>query len=130
MQLDAFARRFAADLRPGDVVALSGSLGAGKTTLVRALVRALHGSDAAVSSPTFVFRQTYVGTPTIEHIDLYRLDDAQRELPELGLDDALSADRIVMVEWPERAGSWLPAQRIELEIAGAGDGPRTVRVRR
>jgi tRNA threonylcarbamoyladenosine biosynthesis protein TsaE len=109
---------------------MSGSLGAGKTTLVRAIVRALHGSDAAVSSPTFVFRQTYAGTPTIEHLDLYRLDDASSELPELGLDDALGADRIALIEWAERAGAWLPAARIELVIEGAGDGPRTVRIRR
>jgi tRNA threonylcarbamoyl adenosine modification protein YjeE len=117
-------------LQPGDVVAMHGSLGAGKTTLVRAIVRALHGSDAAVSSPTFVFRQTYAGTPTIEHIDLYRVDDAQRELPELGLDDALGADRIALIEWAERAGSWLPPAHIELVIEGAGDGPRIVRTRR
>ena len=125
--LDAFARRLAARLHPGDVVALRGPLGAGKTTLVRALVRALHGSDDAVSSPTFVFRQTYGGTPPVEHLDLFRLDDPA-ELPQLALDDAFAADRIVLVEWPERAAGWLPAGHIEVAIAGSGDRPRTVRV--
>jgi tRNA threonylcarbamoyl adenosine modification protein YjeE len=127
--LDAFARRLAAQLVPGDVVALRGPLGAGKTTLVRALVRALHGSDDAVSSPTFVFRHTYAGTPTIEHVDLYRIEHAS-ELAELALDDALGPDRIVLIEWPDRAEAWLPAERVEIAIEGTGDGPRTIRVTR
>lgn len=116
-------------MQAGDVVALYGPLGAGKTTLVRAIVRALHGSDDAVSSPTFVFRQTYAGTPLVEHIDLYRIEDPARELPELGLEDAFAPDRIVLIEWPERAEGWLPAARLELTIEGSGSGPRIVRRR-
>ncbi len=123
--LDAYARTLAAGLTPGDVLALRGPLGAGKTTLVRALVRALHGSDAAVSSPTFIFRQRYDGTPPIEHLDLYRLDDPA-ELRELGLEDAFAPDRITVVEWPERAPDLLPAHARTLVISGSGDGPRTV----
>jgi tRNA threonylcarbamoyladenosine biosynthesis protein TsaE len=116
-------------LRPGDVVALRGPLGAGKTTLVRALVRALHGSDDSVSSPTFVFRQRYPGQPPIEHLDLYRLTDPA-ELPDLALDEAFTPDALVLIEWPERAEAWLPHDRIEVAIDGSGDGPRTVRVSR
>lgn len=127
--LDAFAVRVAATLAPGDVVVLRGPLGAGKTTLARALVRALHGSDDAVSSPTFVFRQTYPGTPPVEHVDLYRIDDPA-ELPDLALDEAFAPDRITLVEWPERAEDWLPAARVEVTIDGAGAGLRRVRVRR
>lgn len=123
--LDAFARTLAADLAPGDVLALRGPLGAGKTTLVRALVRALHGSDEAVSSPTFIFRQRYDGSPPIEHLDLYRLDDPA-ELIELGLEDAFAADRVTLVEWPERAPGLLPVHARTLTITGSGDGPRTV----
>lgn len=108
------------------MVALHGPLGAGKTTFVRALVRALHGSDEAVSSPTFVFRQRYDGSPPVEHLDLYRLEDPAAELPELALDDAFAADRLTLVEWPERAPGWLPPGTIEVHIAGAGDEPRTV----
>lgn len=128
--LDVFARRFAATLVPGDVVLLRGGLGTGKTTFVRALVRALHGSDEAVSSPTFIFRQRYDGTPPVEHVDLYRIEDPAAELPDLALEEAFAPDRIAVVEWPERAESWLPAQRLEVAIAGIGDGPRTVRVTR
>lgn len=123
--LDAFARDFARRLEPGSTVALHGSLGAGKTTLIRALLRVLHGSDAAVSSPTFVFRQRYDGDPPVEHLDLFRIDDPA-ELHELGLEDAFGPDRITLVEWPERAPALLPADAIDLEIAGSGDGPRRI----
>lgn len=109
---------------------MQGPLGAGKTTFVRAVVGALHGGDQAVSSPTFVFRQTYPGSPPVEHLDLYRIDDPARELPDLGLEDAFEPDRIVMVEWPERAGGRLPGPGIEVRIAGSGPSPRTVRVTR
>lgn len=112
------------------MVALRGPLGAGKTTFVRAVVRSLHGADDAVSSPTFVFRQRYDGSPPVEHLDLYRIEDPAAELPELGLDDAFAADRVVLVEWPENAGGLLPAARIEVEIDGLGDGPRRVRISR
>lgn len=83
-----------------------------------------------MSSPTFVFRQTYAGAPPIEHVDLYRIEDAAAELPELGLEDAFASDRIALVEWPERAEHWLPSDRIEVAISGAGEEPRRVRVRR
>ncbi len=126
--LDAFADAFARELRPGSAVALHGLLGAGKTALVRALLRRLHGSDAAVTSPTFVFRQSYDGTPLIEHIDLFRLEDPA-ELDELGLDDAFGPDRITFVEWAERAPSILPPGAIALDITGSGSGPRTIVVR-
>jgi tRNA threonylcarbamoyladenosine biosynthesis protein TsaE len=127
--LDAFARAFARRLRPGSAVAFHGLLGAGKTTLIRALLRVLHGSDAAVSSPTFIFRQRYDGDPPIEHLDLYRIDDPA-ELAELGLEDAFGPDRITLVEWPERAPALLPPGAIDLEIVGSGDGPRTILVGR
>ena len=111
-------------------MALRGQLGAGKTTFVRAVVRALHGSDDAVSSPTFVFRQRYDGLPPIEHVDLYRIEDPAAELPDLALDDAFAPDRITLVEWPDRAPGHLPPDLIDVQIDGAGDSPRTVRVRR
>jgi tRNA threonylcarbamoyl adenosine modification protein YjeE len=94
------------------------------------VVRALHGSDEAVSSPTFVFRQRYDGAPPIEHVDLYRIEDPARELPDLGLEEAFEPDRIALVEWPERGGDWLPAERIDVAIDGVGDGPRRIRVSR
>jgi tRNA threonylcarbamoyl adenosine modification protein YjeE len=112
------------------VVALRGPLGAGKTTFVRAVVAALHGSDDAVSSPTFVFRQRYDGVPPVEHVDLYRIEDPPAEMPDLALDDVFGGDAIALVEWPERAPGWLPPDRIEVAIEGVGEGPRTVRVGR
>jgi tRNA threonylcarbamoyladenosine biosynthesis protein TsaE len=129
---DAFlatAAALAARLRPGDVVALTGGLGAGKTTFVRALVRQLHGSDAAVSSPTFVFRQHYAGTPPIEHLDLYRIEDPA-EAVDLGLDDAFAPGTITLVEWPERLPGFIPATAIRVTISGSGDLPREVRIDR
>jgi len=127
--LRTFARAFAAGLQRGDTVALEGPLGSGKTTLVRAIVDALHGTDDAVASPTFVFRHRYDGVPPIEHLDLYRLDDPA-ELTELGLEDAFAADRITLVEWPDRAPDLVPSAAIRLEILGSGNGPRTIAVRR
>ena len=94
---DAFAAAFARRLRPGDVVALSGPLGAGKTAFVRAVVRALHGADQSCS-PTFTFRHRYDGDPPIDHIDFFRIDDP-RESAELGLEEAFDGRSIVLVEW-------------------------------
>jgi len=127
--LAAAAAELAATLHPGDALALSGELGAGKTTFVRALVRALHGSDGSVTSPTFVFRHRYEGTPPVEHLDLYRLDDPS-EAAELGLEEAFGADRITVVEWPERLPGLLPADAIRVRIEGLGDTPRRLCIER
>jgi tRNA threonylcarbamoyl adenosine modification protein YjeE len=101
---------------------------------VRGVVAELHGSDDAVSSPTFVFRQRYdapdAARPSVEHVDLYRIVDPAAEMPDLALDEAFGPGSIALVEWPERAPGWLPARRIEVTIEGLGDGPRTVRIAR
>jgi tRNA threonylcarbamoyl adenosine modification protein YjeE len=128
----AFAAAFADALEPGDVVALTGELGAGKTTFVRAAVRARHGEDQT-SSPTFTFWHRYAATPNhpappIDHLDLYRVDDP-RELTELGLEDAFGGDSIVFIEWWSHAPTLLPQHRYEVTIEGAGDAPRRVSVR-
>jgi tRNA threonylcarbamoyl adenosine modification protein YjeE len=125
-ELVALARAFARTLAAGDVVALSGPLGAGKTTFVRGLVRELLGADP-VTSPTFTFWHEYPGNPVIRHLDLYRIED-EKELGELGLDEAFSADAVVAVEWPERAPSLIPAAARLVAIEGAGQGPRIVRL--
>jgi tRNA threonylcarbamoyladenosine biosynthesis protein TsaE len=123
----ALARRLAPHLHPRDVVALNGDLGSGKTSFARALIRALsgrEGSQREVPSPTFTLVQSY-GTPagTIHHFDLYRIQSPD-ELTEIGWDEAL-ADGIVLVEWPERAGTLLPADRLDVTLSfGAGGDAR------
>lgn len=113
VQLDILASRLALVLNTGDVIALSGPLGAGKTTFARALVTRL-GGEGEVPSPTFALMQRYE-TPrlTLTHCDFYRLEPA--ELGELGLDDAVS-EGAVIVEWPERALGWLPEDRLDVAL--------------
>ena len=110
-------------LRPGDVLALKGDLGAGKSTLARALIRAL-ADDAGldVPSPTFTLVQSYDTRVPVHHFDLYRLSSAS-ELDELGFDDAL-AQGAALVEWPERAEAYLPDSTLWIEIAHQGEGRR------
>lgn len=117
-----FAEDIAARLTPGDLIALRGGLGVGKTTFARALIRALADDPRLeVPSPTFTLAQHYAdGSIPVTHFDLYRLA-APDELDELGFDEALG-DGVALVEWPERAD--LPEDRLDLDIAIAGDGRR------
>jgi tRNA threonylcarbamoyladenosine biosynthesis protein TsaE len=126
--LETFATAFARDLRPGDVVALEGPLGSGKTTFVAALVRALD-NPADVASPTFTFWHRYGGSPSLEHLDLFRLESAA-EARELGLEEAFGPDRITLVEWPELLPGLLPDGAIRLRFTGSGDGPRVIAIER
>ena len=99
-----FGRRIAANLAPGDVVALSGGLGAGKTTLSRAILQAL-GHDGEVPSPTFTILETYDETRLrAVHADFYRLEHPS-EIEELGLEE-YRADSVLIAEWPENAGGF------------------------
>src|SRR5918993_107213 len=113
-------REFAADiadaLQPGDVVTLSGDLGAGKTTFARALIRHLAGDDSLpVPSPTFTLLQTYE-TPRfpLAHADFYRLN-GPGDLVELGFDD-LADTTVLLVEWPDRAAGSLPVDRLDIAL--------------
>lgn len=112
-------------LRRGDVVTLSGLIGAGKTTFARALIRSLAGDQALeVPSPTFTLVQPYDGTRIpVAHFDLYRLAEGT-ELDELGFDDAV-ADGIALVEWPERAPGRFP-DGLVVALSPAGSGRRAV----
>ena len=109
-----FMRDIAAALEPGDLITLSGDLGAGKTTFARALIRHLAGDESIeVPSPTFTLVQTYeLERWAIVHADLYRLT-ASSELAELGFDD-LPEDALVLLEWPDRATGFLPADRLDI----------------
>jgi tRNA threonylcarbamoyladenosine biosynthesis protein TsaE len=121
----AFAARLAPLARPGDVIALAGDLGTGKTTFARGFINALlvtHGLPPEdVPSPTFTLVQEYqLPDFTLYHIDLYRIE-GQSEIFELGLEDAF-ADGVSLVEWPDRLGSFLPENRLELNFRHAGPG--------
>src|SRR5262245_20110138 len=118
------AELIALKIRPGDAIALYGDLGAGKTTLARALIGALlRDAEPDVPSPTFALQQTYT-TPRlmVAHFDFYRLSGAE-EARELGFEEAMDAGAVI-VEWPERALSLLPADRIEIVLAETGNPER------
>jgi tRNA threonylcarbamoyladenosine biosynthesis protein TsaE len=111
-------------LRPGDVVALTGDLGAGKTTLARGLLAAL-GLVGEAPSPSFSIVQSYAPPEVrlpVWHVDLYRLDDAA-EAAELGLDDALE-EGALLIEWPERLGERLWATALRLHLSDEEGGGR------
>jgi tRNA threonylcarbamoyladenosine biosynthesis protein TsaE len=119
--MDALGTRIAARLRPGDVVALTGGLGAGKTTLARAIIAAL-GHHGEVPSPTFTILETYDSLePPLVHADFYRIE-SPAELAELGLDDYREGAAL-LAEWPDNAGGFTDEPgclSIALEIAGNG----------
>jgi N-acetylmuramate 1-kinase len=120
----------AAALEPGDLVTLSGDLGAGKTTFARALIRYLAGDESVeVPSPTFTFMQTYeVPRFPIVHADLYRLS-GPAELAELGFDD-LPEGAVVLMEWPDRAAGFLPPDRLDIAFTVVpAEGPTVRNVR-
>jgi tRNA threonylcarbamoyl adenosine modification protein YjeE len=108
-------RRLAALVQGGDTIALYGPLGAGKTELARALIRARAGAEIEVPSPSFTLLQDYrLAGLTIRHIDLYRVE-APSELIELGL-EAPAGDEAWLIEWPERAEALLPEDRLEVTL--------------
>jgi len=120
------ARRLAGILGPGDVVLLSGQIGAGKTTFARALIRAATGNPQEdVPSPTFTLVQTYP-TPQgdIWHADLYRLSHPD-EVVELGLDTAMD-QAICLIEWPDRLGDLAPENALHITLRAAADGHHAV----
>ncbi len=117
----ALAQAVAGRVRQGDVIALFGDLGAGKTTFARAFIHPLSGGAAeTVPSPTFTLVQVYDRAPApVWHFDLYRREQAE-EVYELGFEDAL-AQGISLIEWPERLGPLLPRDRLDLRLAFADD---------
>ena len=118
----ALGARLARVLRPGDVVALIGDLGAGKTTLVRGLIQSRLG-DIEVPSPTYTLVQSYDwGENELWHCDLYRMERPE-DAYELGLIDAME-DAVVLLEWPDRLGALLPAHVMSVELHFDGEGRR------
>jgi len=123
----ACGRRLAEILRQPDhrraLVCLHGQLGAGKTTLVRGILRAF-GHVAAVKSPTYTLLEPYEDVdPPVYHFDLYRLGDSE-ELDFIGFEELLDADAVKLVEWPERGGARLPQPDLDVRLSLEGEGRR------
>ena len=114
-------------LGPGDVVALYGELGSGKTCLVQGLVRGL-GVTSAATSPTFVLINEYRGRLPVHHVDAYRTGSLT-ELMDLGLLELFDGDGVTLVEWADKLRPLLPARTIEVNVSGVGDEPREITIR-
>ncbi|HEY7151387.1 MAG TPA: tRNA (adenosine(37)-N6)-threonylcarbamoyltransferase complex ATPase subunit type 1 TsaE [Solirubrobacterales bacterium] len=125
-ETEAIGARLAAVLRPGDVVLVSGELGAGKTTLIRGACREL-GVDGPVTSPTFTIGRRYRGRVPVSHLDLFRLDELSGEDPGL-LDDYLTPDAIAFVEWPGAAAPLEKAAALRVELGHEGGDRRRIAV--
>jgi tRNA threonylcarbamoyladenosine biosynthesis protein TsaE len=123
----ALGRAMAGAARAGDVVCLWGDLGAGKTHLAKAFGAGLGVTDT-ITSPSFILMAEYAGRLPLFHIDLYRLADASDALAG-GLIDDRQAAGVTLVEWPDRLGAALPAERLDVIIAGAGDESRAITLR-
>lgn len=124
----AIAKEFAATLRPGDVVALIGDLGAGKTVFTRGVAAAL-GITGEVTSPTFTLIQEYRGQIPLYHMDLYRLN-SEREILDIGVEDYFYGDGICLVEWAEKLGEMFPADAIRVVIRHVDNRSREITIER
>jgi tRNA threonylcarbamoyladenosine biosynthesis protein TsaE len=125
----ALGRELAEILRPPKLVLLRGNLGAGKTTLVKGIAEAFRAaSEEEVTSPTFTLIHEYHGPGVdIYHIDLYRID-SQRELETLGLDDLVSDNSILLIEWGEKFARFEQERDVEISLERVGENQRRVRV--
>ncbi|HEV8308785.1 MAG TPA: tRNA (adenosine(37)-N6)-threonylcarbamoyltransferase complex ATPase subunit type 1 TsaE [Methylomirabilota bacterium] len=110
--------------RPGDVIALSGDLGAGKTCFIQGVAAGL-GVASVVTSPTFVLVAEYAGRLPLHHVDLYRTESLE-EIRALGLEELLDGEGVTVIEWAEKAEPLLPPRSIRVRIEGVGDEPRTI----
>src|SRR5204863_6262804 len=127
-ETEAAGARLGATLKSGDVVALTGELGAGKTVFVQGLARAL-GVGTAATSPTFVLVNEYRGRVPVHHVDAYRTTSLA-ELMDLGIPELFAGDGVTVVEWADKLRPLLPPDVIEVTIEGVGDEPRRITLRR
>lgn len=118
-ETETLGERIGRALEPETVVALFGGLGAGKTTLTKGIARGLDVPDL-VHSPTFTLIHEHKGRVWVYHFDLYRLDDPS-QLLDLDYEDYVYGPGVTIIEWAERAGNLLPADRLEVRITGEGD---------
>jgi tRNA threonylcarbamoyladenosine biosynthesis protein TsaE len=126
-ETERIAAELAAELRPGDVVTVSGELGSGKTTFVRGACRAL-GVEDNVTSPTYTIGHRYRGTVDVSHLDLYRFEGVSPA--EWGDLEPYFDGAVCFVEWPEAGAAVLPAPRARVRLAHAGEDRRTISIER
>jgi tRNA threonylcarbamoyladenosine biosynthesis protein TsaE len=124
-QTEALAAQVAGELRPGDVVTVSGELGSGKTTFVRGACRSL-GVTVAVTSPTFTVGHRYAGRVPVSHLDLYRFTGLSHA--EWGDLEPYFDDAVAFVEWPEAGVGVLPAPRVRVHLRHGGGDRRAIRI--
>jgi len=125
-QTAASGAALARTLGPGDVVALYGELGAGKTCFIQGLVGGL-GVSTHATSPTFVLVNEYRGRLPVHHVDAYRTSSLT-ELLDLGLLDLMGGDGVTLIEWADRAEALLPTGTVRVRIEGVGDEPRAITI--
>lgn len=125
-----FAANLAAQLQPGDLITLSGPMGAGKTTFVQGLARGLD-CQSAVTSPTFVLMTEHQGRLPLSHVDAYRLENLCYDaIRDTGVLDAIErGDGVTIIEWPERIADFLPAARFAITLTPAEGDARLIEVR-
>lgn len=124
-ETDRLGRAIGRSMRGGEVVALYGELGSGKTELVRGLAAGLGASPRAVSSPTFVLIHEYYGRTRLAHADLYRIESAT-ELPHIGLSDYEDGRTVLAIEWADKAGEELPGDRLDVHLRHQGPTTREI----
>lgn len=125
----ALGRRLASSLTPPKLVVLRGELGAGKTTLIKGIAEGFRAaSEEDVTSPTFTLVHEYRGPEVVVyHIDLYRVDTA-RELETLGIDDLISENSVLLIEWGEKFARFLRERDVEIALQRLGENDRRIRV--
>ena len=127
-ETERIGQELARALGPGDVVALIGELGAGKTCFVQGVARGL-GVTTHATSPTFVLVNEYRGRWPVHHVDAYRTESLT-ELLDLGLAELFDGEGVTLVEWADKLRALLPARTVEVQIAGVGDEPRRITITR
>jgi tRNA threonylcarbamoyladenosine biosynthesis protein TsaE len=127
-----YGHRIGARLTGGEILLLSGPLGAGKTILVKGICAALGIDEEEVTSPSFTLVNPYAGRLQLYHIDLYRLDAGAGAAHAVDLDELLTDERaVIAIEWAERMGNYpLPGNVWHIDLSGDGDAPRKIRVSR
>lgn len=129
-ETQSLGARFGQSLQGGEIVLLSGELGAGKTLFVKGMAGALGVAEDDVTSPSFTLVNHYTGRLELYHIDLYRLNEGAQAAHAVDLDELIADERaVIVIEWAERMGPYpLPEPVWRVQIAGDGDAPRTIRI--